>query len=174
LEGKELFNKFKKCYSIRGPIGFLVFAVYRFGNIVFYKVRIPIIRQILMMLFRILELLIIRVIGKAQIPPQTRIGKYLGLLHDANGVIIHPFSVIGDNVILHHQVTIGWKDGYAPIIEDNVVVGVGAKILGKLTIGEGAVIGANAVVIKDVPAGAVAVGVPAKIIMGENRKEKTS
>jgi serine O-acetyltransferase len=89
-------------------------------------------------------------------------------LHDANGLILNPFTVIGDDCIIHHQVTIGKlklpaSEG-SPRLGDGVVVGAGAKILGNVTIGTGARIGANAVVLQDVPAGATAVGVPARIV----------
>jgi serine O-acetyltransferase len=72
---------------------------------------------------------------------------------------------IGRNLWIHHQVTIGWSyGGGLPTLGDDVFVGVGAKILGDLEIGDGARIGANAVVIEDVPAGATAVGVPARLV----------
>jgi serine O-acetyltransferase len=72
---------------------------------------------------------------------------------------------IGRNCWIHHQVTIGWSYGQTakPVIGDDVFIGVGAKILGAITIGDGARIGANAVVVRDVPPGATAVGVPAHI-----------
>lgn len=79
-----------------------------------------------------------------------------------NGVVIHPEAVIGPNCLVFQQVTIGTgpKPG-VPRLGSNIDVGPGAKILGGVTIGDRAVIGANAVVLNDVPAGAVAVGVPA-------------
>ncbi|MDB4991615.1 MAG: serine acetyltransferase [Myxococcaceae bacterium] len=79
-----------------------------------------------------------------------------------NGVVIHPEAVIGPNCLIFQQVTIGSgpRPG-VPKLGGHVDVGPGAKILGGVTIGDHAVIGANAVVVQDVPAGAVAVGVPA-------------
>ena len=79
-----------------------------------------------------------------------------------NGVVVHPEAVIGPNCLLFQQVTIGSgpRPGL-PKLGGHVDVGPGAKILGGVTIGDHAVIGANAVVVSDVPAGAVAVGVPA-------------
>lgn len=76
------------------------------------------------------------------------------------GIIIHGSSRIGAKVLIMQQVTIGAKDAgnAAPTIEDDVVLGAGAKILGGITVGRGAVVGANAVVTKDVPPGAVVVG----------------
>jgi len=79
-----------------------------------------------------------------------------------NGVVVHPEAVIGPNCLLFQQVTIGTgpRPG-VPRLGGNVDVGPGAKILGGVTIGDGAIIGANAVVLNDVPAGATAVGIPA-------------
>lgn len=83
----------------------------------------------------------------------------------------HPVGVvimarrIGSGVTINGSVTIGLRDTYDfPIIEDNVEIGVGARVLGGIRIGAGARIGANAVVTTDVPAGATAVGIPARII----------
>lgn len=163
-------NKFiyciKESWRIRGPIGFIVFIVYRFGNLIYYKVNFPVMRQALYFIYRILDILVVRIIGKAEIPAQTRIGKYVGFVHGANGVVIGPSVVIGDRVTIHHQVTIGQlNSAKTPVIGNNVYIGVGAKILGDINIGEGAKIGANAVVTKDVPSYATAVGVPARIII---------
>jgi serine O-acetyltransferase len=73
---------------------------------------------------------------------------------------------IGANLQVHQGVTIGWdyRGDRRPIIGDDVFIGAGAKILGAVTVGDGARIGANAVVVCDVPAGATAVGVPARIV----------
>lgn len=75
-------------------------------------------------------------------------------------------SVIGKNVMISPCVTIGGRSNIydVPIIEDDVFIGVGAKILGNVTIGKGATVGANAVVLDSVPPGSVAVGVPARVI----------
>jgi serine O-acetyltransferase len=76
------------------------------------------------------------------------------------GIVIHSGTQIGENVIIGHQVTLGGRDltSAAPRVEDGVYIGAGAKILGGVRIGRGATIGANAVVTKDVPAGATVVG----------------
>ena len=76
------------------------------------------------------------------------------------GIVVHAQTEIGDDVIIMQQVTLGGKDfsNRAPRIEDGVNIGAGAKILGGLCIGRGAMVGANAVVTRDVPAGAIVVG----------------
>ncbi|MEM8561249.1 MAG: hypothetical protein AAGF57_03395 [Pseudomonadota bacterium] len=97
------------------------------------------------------------------------------LLTHPNGVVVHPEARIGPNCLLLQQVTLGvgnlnGKHG-TPILKGHVDVGAGARIFGPVTIGEHALIGANAVVLQDVPAGATAVGIPARII--EHRKDTT-
>lgn len=86
-------------------------------------------------------------------------------------VIAHGYGTIlnaeriGANCWIHQQVTVGWDyGGGRPTLEDDVFIGAGAKVLGAIVVGRGARIGANAVVIGDVPAGATAVGVPARIV----------
>ncbi|MFS0771912.1 serine O-acetyltransferase [Sphingomonas sp. 1P08PE] len=86
------------------------------------------------------------------------------LMPHPNGIVIHPEAVIGPNCLLLQQVTIAGGRQGAPRLGGHVDVGAGAKILGAVTIGDHARIGANAVVTIDVPAGATAVGVPARIV----------
>ena len=81
------------------------------------------------------------------------------------GIVMHRNARVGVNCLIMQHVTLGQlEDGKAPVIEDGVYIGAGARILGGVTIGKGARVGANAVVLQDVPAGATAVGVPARII----------
>ncbi len=102
-----------------------------------------------------------------EIHPGAKIGKGLFIDHGM-GVVIGETAEVGDNVTLYHGVTLGGtgKDTGKrhPTVEDNVLIGTGAKVLGPITIGKGAKIGANAVVVKNVPAKATAVGSPAKNI----------
>ena len=107
-----------------------------------------------------------------EIHPKAKIGKNLFIDHGM-GVVIGETSEIGDNVTIYHMVTLG---GIAPsinsndqrnikrhpTIEDNAVIGSGAQVLGPVTVGRFAKIGANAVITKDVPEKAVMVGIPAK------------
>lgn len=103
-----------------------------------------------------------------EIHPGAKIGKGLFIDHGM-GVVIGETAEVGDNVTLYHGVTLGGtgkdKGKRHPTIEDNVLIGTGAKVLGPITIGKGAKIGSNAVVLKNVPAKATAVGSPAKNII---------
>lgn len=103
-----------------------------------------------------------------EIHPGATIGKGLFIDHGM-GVVIGETAEIGDNVIIYHGVTLGGtgkdKGKRHPTVEDSVIIGAGAKILGPIVIGKGAKIGANSVVVKDVPSNATAVGTPAKNIV---------
>jgi len=107
-----------------------------------------------------------RLIHSAHVPPQATIGRTSMLGYRGLGVIIHPRAVIGENVIVGSHVTIGGRSGHevVPVIGDNVFIGAGACILGPIKVGDGAVIGANAVVIRDVEPRSVVAGVPARVI----------
>lgn len=103
-----------------------------------------------------------------EIHPGATIGKGLFIDHGM-GVVIGETAEIGDNVTLYHGVTLGGtgKDSGKrhPTIEDDAIIGTGAKVLGPIVIGKAAKIGANAVVLQNVPSGATAVGVRAKNIV---------
>lgn len=94
---------------------------------------------------------------------ETHVGEGLHLVHGRN-VRVHTAAVIGERVTLMHDVTLGtgMDDERAPVLEDDVFVGAGAKILGGVRIGRGARIAANSLVITDIPPGARAMGVPAR------------
>lgn len=106
----------------------------------------------------------------ADIPLNCRLGGGLLIPHP-NGIVIHPDVEIGPNCLLFQQVTIGMGNSGVPTIKGHVDIGAGAKILGGVTIGQHAKIGANAVVLCDVPEHATAVGVPAKIITPLKRRQ---
>jgi serine O-acetyltransferase len=109
----------------------------------------------------IIKYLIFTVITGSDISPRASLGKRLFLPHP-NGVVIHEDAVIGDDCIIMHQVTVGQLAAAgAPVLGNKVYIGAGAKVLGAITLGEGARIGANSVVLRDVPAGRTAVGIPA-------------
>lgn len=100
------------------------------------------------------------------IHPGARLGRRLFIDH-ANGVVIGETTRIGTDCVLFHQVTLGGvsmsKGKRHPTLGDRVMVGAGAKVLGPIQVGSDARIAANAVVVKDVPAGCTAIGVPAKV-----------
>jgi len=110
-----------------------------------------------------------------EIHPGATIGRRVFIDHGM-GVVIGETAVIGDDCTLYHGVTLGgtsWNKGKRhPTLESGVVIGAGAKVLGPITIGEGAKIGSNAVVVKDVPANATAVGIPARILEEEKAKQR--
>ncbi len=110
-----------------------------------------------------------------EIHPGATIGRRFFIDHGM-GVVIGETALIGDDCTLYHGVTLGgtsWNKGKRhPTLENDVVIGAGAKILGPILIGEGARIGSNAVVVKDVPPGATAVGIPARIILDEQDKQR--
>lgn len=109
-----------------------------------------------------------------EIHPGAKIGRRFFIDHGM-GVVIGETSEIGDDCTLYHGVTLGgtsWNKGKRhPTLGNRVVVGAGAKILGPITIGDGAKIGSNAVVVKDVPPGATAVGIPARVLEEESERE---
>jgi serine O-acetyltransferase len=114
-----------------------------------------------------------RLLTGIEIHPGALIGSRLFIDHGM-GVVIGETSIIGDNCTIYHGVTLGgtsWKQGKRhPTLENKVVVGAGAKILGPITIGTGAKIGSNAVVVKDIPKNVVAVGIPARIVQDTENK----
>ncbi|MCL6646480.1 MAG: serine O-acetyltransferase [Dehalococcoidia bacterium] len=103
-----------------------------------------------------------------EIHPGARIGQRVFIDHGM-GVVIGETAEIGDNVTLYQGVTLGGtgkqRGKRHPTVEKNAVIGVGAKVLGAINIGENARVGAGAVVLHDVPANATAVGVPAKVVV---------
>lgn len=123
-----------------------------------WKHKIPVIPRVLSVLNRL--------IFATQLPASTRLGKGVRLNYSGLGTVIHARAVIGNNVEVGPGVVIGGRSKLyeVPIIEDDVQIGVGAKILGPIRVGRGAVIGANAVVLHDVPPGAVVVGIPARVL----------
>lgn len=108
-----------------------------------------------------------------EIHPGAEIARGLFIDHGA-GVVIGETSIIGNNVTLYQGVTLGGtgkeRGKRHPTIGDNVVIGTGAKVLGNITIGSNSYIGANAVVIKDVPNNSTVVGVPGRITKQDGKK----
>lgn len=111
---------------------------------------------------------VFRFLTGIEIHPGAKIGHKFFIDHGM-GVVIGETSEVGENVTLYHGVTLGGttleKGKRHPTLENNVVVGAGAKVLGAITIGAGSRIGANAVVVKSVPANSVVVGVPGQVVV---------
>ncbi|MCB5197350.1 serine O-acetyltransferase [Deefgea salmonis] len=151
--------------------GLWVMVIYRFGNWR-YTVRFAILRKLLSLIYKFLKVGG-QILTGIDLPCETRIGRRLRIDH-FGGVIISGDTIIGNDVILRHGVTLGLRhegQSGAPTLGDRVEVGAGAKILGAIKIGNDAKIGANAVVLQDVPCGAVAVGIPARILPSVKRGE---
>jgi serine O-acetyltransferase len=108
-----------------------------------------------------------RLLTGIEIHPGAQIGRRVFIDHGM-GVVIGETAEIGDDVTLYHEVTLGgtsWAKGKRhPTLGKGVVIGAGAKVLGPIMIGDGAKIGSNAVVVKDVPANATVVGVPGRVL----------
>jgi serine O-acetyltransferase len=144
--------------------GFWVMVVYRFGRWR-YGLRSPLLRQPLSLLYKLLNI-VVQVLTGIDLPCEVTLGRRVRIDH-FGGVIVSGDTIIGDDVIIRNGVTIGLRRTGrrgAPVIGNRVDIGAGAKILGSITIGDDVAIGANAVVLKDVPANSIAVGVPAKIL----------
>ena len=111
-----------------------------------------------------------RLVTTIDIHPAAQIGQRVFIDHGA-GVVIGETAIIGDDVVIYQQVTLGGVSTSHgkrhPTVENGVVIGAGAKILGNITLGSDCKVGANSVVIKDVPCCATAVGVPARILKCE-------
>jgi serine O-acetyltransferase len=153
--------------------GFRAMIVYRFGRWR-YKIRPRLLRLPFSVLYKYL---FFRMKARGiELPCEVEVGEGLRIDHQG-GIVVSGYAKIGRNCVIRNGVTIGLarvEEPAAPIIGDNVDIGAGAKLLGRITIGDGAKIGANAVVITDIPPGATAVGVPAKVVRrsGDEKENK--
>jgi serine O-acetyltransferase len=137
--------------------------VYRYGRRVLS--RKPGILRTIQLKFYWLMFHIVETVTGISLTLESQIGPGVRIYHFGN-IFIHGQAVIGGNCTIRHGVTIGNRvpDGPAPVIEDDVDLGAYAQVLGNVRVGSGAKIGAMTVVLCDVPAGATAVGVPARIL----------
>lgn len=137
-----------------------------FHALMFHRLTYALHRMGLRLIARLISMLA-RILTGIEIHPAATLGKRLFIDH-GYGVVIGETAVIGDDVTLYHAVTLGGtslRGGKRhPTLGNRVIVGAGAKILGPITVGDDARIGANAVVVEHVPAGATMVGVPAHIL----------
>jgi serine O-acetyltransferase len=152
--------------------GLWVMAVYRFGRWR-YGVRLRPVRIVFSFAYKILFAWE-RAASGAEIPCETRIGRRLRIDH-SYGIVISGDAWLGDDVVLRNGVTIGLRNTGtrgSPVIGHRVDIGAGAKILGTIHVGDGAFIGANSVVLTDVPANSIAFGVPARISLRNGAGEQ--
>jgi len=144
--------------------GFWVMAVYRFGRWR-YQIRYGGIRRPLSLIYKILRLAS-QILTGIELPCEALIGRRFKIEHFGD-IIVSGDAILGDDVVIRNGVTIGLRHTGtrgSPVIGSRVDIGAGAKILGPIRIGNDVRIGANAVVIQDVPDNSLAVGVPARII----------
>jgi serine O-acetyltransferase len=144
--------------------GFRVMFVHRFGN-ARMSVRPRAARVPLSLLYRRMFRKVRNKYG-IEIDYSTKLGRRFAIDHQ-NGIVISGYCELGDDCRIRQNVTMGIRaagETGAPKLGRGVDVGAGAVLLGPITVGDGAIIGANAVVLQDVPAGALAVGIPARIV----------
>ncbi len=146
-----------------GAQGFWALLVYRFGRWR-YTVRPAILRKLLSVIYHVLYKLI-QIVTGIELPCEVPIGRNFVIEH-SGGIVISGFASFGDDCRIRNGVVVGLSrvdEPCAPQIGNDVDIGTGAKVLGNIRIGNGVRIGANAVVITDVPDDCLAVGVPAAI-----------
>jgi serine O-acetyltransferase len=144
--------------------GLWVMAVYRFGRWR-YQVRWRWIRAPLSAIYKLLKLLS-EILTGIELPCEAIVGRRFRIDH-FGGIIISGDAVFGDDCVVRNGVTVGLRytgERGSPIIGNRVDIGAGAKILGSIHIGDDVAVGANAVVLIDVPPNSIAVGIPARVL----------
>jgi serine O-acetyltransferase len=143
--------------------GLWVMVVYRFGNWR-YRIHNRALRLPFSFAYKLLKVLS-EILTGIELPCEVKLGRRFRIDH-FGGIVISGDSQFGDDCIIRNGVTVGLRHTGlrgAPVIGDRVDIGAGAKVLGSIHIGNDVAIGANAVVITDVPSNSIAVGVPATI-----------
>ncbi|MFT7073691.1 serine O-acetyltransferase [Patiriisocius sp. Uisw_017] len=172
-------NKYKK-YSGKPSLvllltqqGLWALFVYRSGHRI-YKSKLPKLFKKPLLILWVLWQKLIEISAGISIPYTAIIGHSFYIGH-FGGIIVNANAVIGDNCNISQGVTIGVSGKGAqrgvPILGNNIYIGAGAIVAGKINIGDGAVIGANSLVIRDVASGTTVVGVPAKMVSESNSNE---
>jgi serine O-acetyltransferase len=134
-----------------------VIYIFRFSALL-RRFHIPLIPWVLKVVNRILF--------SVALPPSVTVGRNVTFGYQGLGIVVHRHAVIGDNVVIGPNVVIGGRGRPgAPVIEDDVLIGAGACVLGPIIVGQGAKIGSNAVVLHDVPPKATVVGPAARIVI---------
>ena len=158
---ENIRNDFRSHGRDLGSQGFWVMVVYRFGRWR-YGIKSGIVRKPFSLVYKFLFKLV-QILTGIELPCEVVVGRNFTIDH-FGGIIVSGYARFGDDCRIRNGVTIGLRrtdEPVAPIIGNNVDIGAGAKLLGPITIGDNSIIGANAVVIQDVPANSIAVGVPA-------------
>jgi serine O-acetyltransferase len=144
-----------------GPIGKLALLVQRFGHLLVAGHLPRSLSRALWPVYRLIDTGWVKLLVGADLHPTCCIGPGLRLAHGGRGVVLAPGVVIGSDVAVYHQATLGTTETQpsvwplpVPVIDDGVRIGVGARVLGDVHVGAWSVIGANAVVLADVPEGA--------------------
>lgn len=160
----------------RNPKGRLVLTLFRLAHAVASRKESAYVLWLLGVPYLVMYRVIVEWFLGVEIPPHTRLGPGITLFH-GQGLVINDHTVIGRNCVLRHNTTIGCvmnpdrSQGPSPVIGDEVEIGANVVILGGITIGNRAVIGAGSVVVKDVPYCAVVVGNPARVIKVREAEE---
>jgi serine O-acetyltransferase len=164
---REDFRAHDRCWSRRG---FWAMLVYRFGRwrygIGWRPLRVP-----FSMVYKLLKV-VSEILTGIELPCETTLGRRFIIEH-FGGIIISGDAVFGDDCIVRNGVTVGLRHtGHrgSPVVGNRVDIGAGAKLLGPIRIGDDVAIGANAVVITDVPSNSIAVGVPSRILPRRSEK----
>lgn len=167
-----MFDNIKKDYKLYkrwSHSGFWVMMVYRLGNWC-KTIRFGIFRSIMTKIYWLCYHFISTLTG-VHLPRDTKFGERFHLIH-ASSIIIHKKATFGDDVGIMHEVTIGSSGTYdAPKIGNGVFIAAGAKVVGDITIGDNCSIGANAVVVKDIPPNSLVVPQAVRVIENHKRKE---
>lgn len=146
-----------------GAQGFWAMVIYRFGRWR-YGVRPALLRKLFSLIYKVLYK-IIQIVTGIELPCEVIVGRNFVIDH-FGGIIISGYARFGDNCRIRNGVVVGLRrvdEPVAPVIGNNVDIGAGAKVLGPIRIGDNSIIGANAVVIEDVPENSIAIGVPAVV-----------
>lgn len=143
--------------------GLWVMVVYRFGNWR-YGIRSRVIRLPFSFIYKLLKVFS-EILTGIELPCEAKLGRRFRIDH-FGGIVVSGDAVFGDDCVIRNGVTVGLRhtgQRGAPVIGDRCDIGAGAKVLGDIRIGDDVAIGANAVVIRDVPSNSIAVGVPATV-----------
>ena len=162
-----MFDNIKADYIAHGRAieaqGFWVMLVYRFGRWR-YGVRPALLRKLCSLIYKIL-FKFIQIVTGVELPCEVDVGRNFVIDH-FGGIVVSGYAKFGDNCRIRNGVVVGLAhaaDPCAPVLGNNVDIGTGAKVLGRIRIGNNVRIGANAVVVRDVPDDSIAVGVPAVV-----------